>query len=290
MRRATVSNDYLDDWNAWNRVAIKLYYDPKTQIAPREVDNLLSLLERLRVNVHPNIKILDIGAGWGRHSLQLTKRGFKRVFAVDASPVMRELFEEQIKQSPSVTLPNYIMADFLCWAEEQASDFDLLLVLWSMFGVCKDDDINREFLQQAFRLLRAGGRIVIETVLRDRLAKALNSLLYAKAVFTFDLSLSRVEHWELKRWRGIRFLILGSTELIEEGKVLKYTLRELPLRGHGRDRTKMLSGTITLRYYDLGELISMLSEVGFAVEFVGGPLSDPEDRQSSRATIIARRL
>ncbi len=283
-------NDYLKDWDAWNRVAAKLYYRAKTEAAPREVDELLRLLERLGCVAEPGLsRILDVGAGWGRHSIELAKRGFGKVVAIDASPYMGSLFRREADSSGIHERPAFIVSDFLEYPEEERGCFDLVLVLWSMFGVCQHDDVNCALLDKAARLLKPGGRIVIETVLKDKLHAVFRRFATVKPLFTFDLAPSWPQHWEVVTWQGGRWLILGSAELTDEHSVFRYRLQGLPLHG-AYSEADLVGGTIRLKYYDLGDLASMLFRAGFAVETVAGPLVDPQDRCSPRATVVARKL
>lgn len=282
--------DYLRDWDDWNRVAVKLYYRAKNEAAPREVHNLLSLYKQLDPLMDPQCtKILDVGAGWGRHSIELAKNGFRNVTAIDASPYMEDLFRREAISSAIDAPPAYVVCDFLECAEQPEPAHDLILVLWSMFGVCRHDDINCEFLSKSSRLLKRGGRIVIETVLQDRLHDVFQTSITVKSLFTFDSSESQAEHWEIVDWEGERFLILGSAQFSEDKSVVSYSLQELALGTACTEKT-LPGGTIHLKYYDLRALLPMLYRAGFAVEAVAGPLLDPGSRRSARATIIAKRL
>lgn len=224
--------------------------------------------------------------------MELYKRGIVRTVAIDASPFMRELFQKELSKviiDVGRGMPEYIHDDFMNYSPKD--EFDLVIMLWSMFGVCDDHEENFAVLSKSASVLRRGGRLVIETVLRDKLSSLFASSAGAKLAFTFDTLTSQIEHWERRQWEGVEWLILGAMSLTDHGSVLRYSLSEWPISDCHRLREgRARSGTISLRYYDLGELVAMLSDAGFAVERVYGPLVKPKNLFGPRGTVIARRL
>ncbi|MEN3045229.1 MAG: class I SAM-dependent methyltransferase [Candidatus Hydrothermales bacterium] len=294
MEYTIAKKKYLKDWDDWNRVAVKIYYESKTQDAIVEVENLISIISNFfefKQKIY-DMRILDVGAGWGRHTLELYKRGFKKILAIDSSPLMKKLFERELSKvtvDPGIPIPSYIQDDFMNLKTDD--EFDLILVLWSMFGTCDNDEENFAFLKKSAEVLKCGGRLVIETILWDRLCKLFDCFINVNSVFTFDVPSSQIRHWEKRYWDGQEWLILGAMSLSEKEKVLRYSLFEWVISDSQLVvESSGASGTISLRYYELRELIGMLSDAGFIIERVYGPLLNPENFYDTRITMIAKKL
>ncbi|MBA3717362.1 MAG: class I SAM-dependent methyltransferase [Actinobacteria bacterium] len=112
----------------------------------------------------PGAEILDCPCGYGRHSVVLTKAGY-RVTGADRS---RALLAEAKRRAEGLDL-ELVEADY---RELPFPDgrFDAVLNLFTSIGY-----VGREGDTQAFRefrrVLRPGGRLVVETMHRDRLVR-----------------------------------------------------------------------------------------------------------------------
>ena len=112
----------------------------------------------------PGAEILDCPCGFGRHALVLAEAGY-RVTGADRSPV---LLEEARRRAGEIPL-ELVQADYrdLPFADDS---FDAVLNLFTALGyVGKDGDTQA--LAEFRRVLRPGGRLVVETMHRDRLAR-----------------------------------------------------------------------------------------------------------------------
>lgn len=129
------------------------------------------------INFNKQIKILDVGCGTGRHSIEMTKRGYL-VTGVDLSESQLERAREKAKQQ-NLTI------DFQKQDARQLSfsdEFDLVIMLCEgAFPLMETDEMNFQILQNAAKALKSKGKLIFTTLnglfplfhsVKDFLAKA----------------------------------------------------------------------------------------------------------------------
>ena len=190
-------------------------------------------------------ELLDVPCGFGRHSIPLAEAGY-RVTGVDRSQV---LLEEARRRATGDRRPELVRGDYRELPFADAS-FDTALNLFSSLGYLGDEEDTRA-LTEIRRVLRPGGRLVIETTHRDRL----------------------VAGWHEKDWQ-----LLGEGRLLLEERTfdlasgVAQSTQTLIERSGERE-----SRTWSLRAYTATELRAMLKRAGFADarclgDLDGGPL------------------
>ena len=112
------------------------------------------------INYKKDIKILDIGCGTGRHTIELTKRGYN-VTGVDLS-------ESQLKRAKELSLQNNLKIDFQIQdarALTFSNEYDLAIMLCEGgFPLMETDEMNFEILKSAARALKSGGKLIFTTL------------------------------------------------------------------------------------------------------------------------------
>lgn len=105
-------------------------------------------------------RILDIGCGTGRHSIELTKRGY-RVTALDLS-------ESQLERAKMKASEQNLSIDFRKLDARDlpfSGEFDLVLMICEgSFPLMETDEMNFQILQNASRSLKPGGKIIFTTL------------------------------------------------------------------------------------------------------------------------------
>ena len=102
-------------------------------------------------------RILDIGCGAGRHSIELARRGYD-VLGIDPSEVMVAAAKERAAEER-------VNPDFRQMRGEDLNyegQFDLALCLFTTLGQVNDQEDNHQLLLNAFRSLRSGGHFIVE--------------------------------------------------------------------------------------------------------------------------------
>lgn len=107
-----------------------------------------------------SLKILDIGCGTGRHSIELAKRGYN-VTGVDLS-------ESQLKRAREKAAEAGVSPDFRrhdARALPFESEFGLAIMLCEGgFPLMETDELNFEILKSAVRALKPGGKFIFTTL------------------------------------------------------------------------------------------------------------------------------
>lgn len=118
----------------------------------REIDFLMASFQ-----LPPDAHWLDLGCGFGRHAVELARRG-GRVVGVDASPAM--IAAARKKAAEADVSPVFQIG----LAEAFATDtlFDAAIVLFTSLGQFTGSGENSRLLERAADALKKGGRLAIE--------------------------------------------------------------------------------------------------------------------------------
>ncbi len=105
-------------------------------------------------------RILDLGCGTGRHSVELARRGYQ-VVGVDLSP--GQLARAREKAAEADVGVDFREGDARCL--HFSEEFDLvLLVCEAAFPLMETDLDNFRILESSARALRPGGRLILTTL------------------------------------------------------------------------------------------------------------------------------
>jgi SAM-dependent methyltransferase len=109
--------------------------------------------------------LLDVPCGFGRHTLPLAAVGYHVVGVDRAQP----LLDEAQRRAGDARWPKFARADYRDLPFADAS-FDAALNLFSSLGYLGDEE-DTKALAEIGRVLRPGGRLVIEIMHRDLLVR-----------------------------------------------------------------------------------------------------------------------
>jgi ubiquinone/menaquinone biosynthesis C-methylase UbiE len=196
-----------------------------------------------------------VPCGFGRHSLALAEAGY-RVVGVDRS---QSLLDEARRRAGDGA--ELVRADYRELPFADAS-FDAALNLFTSLGYLGDEEDTR-VLREIARVLRPGGRLVIEILHRDRVVAAFR------------------EH----DWR-----------LVGEGRLLLEQRTFDPASGIAQTTVTLIDGdgdresrTFSVRVYTATELLAMVAAAGFESARCHGDLDGGPFATSTRLVIVARR-
>jgi len=112
------------------------------------------------IDFNKSLKIIDIGCGTGRHSIELTKRGYK-VIGIDLS-------ESLLKRAKEKAKAQNLQVDFQKHdARELAfkNEFDLAIMLCEgAFPLMETDEMNYEILRNVAKSLKDPGKLILTTL------------------------------------------------------------------------------------------------------------------------------
>jgi SAM-dependent methyltransferase len=154
---ATFGDDYLHFYTAW-------FTEDDND---READEVVSWL-----GVNPGAAILDAPCGYGRISNRLADRGF-RVVGVDSSALLLDAARRAGSNA------DYRLGDLRRLPVD--GPFDAAFSWFTSFGYFEDEE-NRRVLSEYRRVLRPGGRLLIETQNHDEFVRRFTPAPFSHAV------------------------------------------------------------------------------------------------------------
>lgn len=119
-----------------------------------EIDFLVKALP-----LHPAARVLDIGCGFGRHSVELARRDY-HVLGIDPAAAMIRAARENAQEAGVDVEFQQVAAEGYFAAEP----FDAALCLFTTLGQIPpaSDEDNRDLLSTVFNSLKEGGRFALE--------------------------------------------------------------------------------------------------------------------------------
>lgn len=238
--------------SAFSRLYPLLYAHRDDGSARREVEGLLGVLDL----PGEDALVLDACCGAGRHTSVFAELGY-RVVGYDLSPVLLE------KAADRKTLTGRLArADMRSLPFDSA--FDLVTCLFTSFGYFEDDRENERALEELIRVLKPGGKVVIDHIHKARLEKTL--------VPRDTCTKNGLEFIQSRRFEGNR--------IVKE-------IETFPKKGEGENGER-LNLRESVRLYTPSEFEVLLRRYGCnEVSFHGGFAGEPLGPESDRMIVIA---
>lgn len=214
----------------------------------REVDTLVTALE-----LRPSERILDLGCGWGRHLSELKRRGFTRLVGVDAQGAFLEPLAGVVLLERDAT--------------DLGFDAEFDAVYCAFNALFSDADAAPQVLKAVSKALEPGGRFLLDTTNRERLAQADNP------VRSWRGGGGRALPWLLEE---TRFDLVTGAQHISQRRIFS--------DGHTEERT------LTRYHYTLAELVKLLGAAGLVLTDVYGDWQlNPYSASSPRTMPLTRK-
>jgi SAM-dependent methyltransferase len=243
---------WYEDDGFWKKVSPILFGEKCWKSTAPQIDQVTHLL-----GLKPPLEILDLCCGLGRHSLELARRGFT-VTGVDRTAVY---LEKARQQAESEKLPiAFVQEDMRKFCRPDA--FDIVLNFYTSFGYFENPAEDRRVLVNMEQSLRKDGRLVMEMMGKEILAR-----------------IFRERDWHEED--GVIWL--------EERKVSKdwtwIDSRWIMLQGSKRNEFR-----ISHRLYSAAELSALLKDCGFrSVDIYGNLAGAPYDQNAERLVVVAHK-
>ena len=199
------------------------------RITRREVDLICSLLP-----IKGSHKILDLCGGHGRHSLELSGRGFAACTLLDYSQTLIEIARTKAEQDD-------LIVDFICGDARDihmpADTYDHVIIMGNSLGYVQAEGADSQILAEAFRVLHPGGWILVDVADGEAVMSSFNPNAWHEI--------------------GEKTIVCRQREIQEE----VVCARELVLsKTDGIIREQ----TYSIRLYDAASLPVLLESAGFA--------------------------
>ena len=163
--RLKITREIADFWNktskAWQTIwgphihhgYFEHHRETPVEAQEKLIEKLLALLE-----ISPQDQILDVGCGMGGTSLYLAKKYRATVTGITLSQNQVDM-ATQLARKDRVENVSFKVEDALSLASFPDSSFD---IVWSLES-CEQFYDKQMFIQQAFRVLKPGGRLMLAT-------------------------------------------------------------------------------------------------------------------------------
>lgn len=239
----------------WETFLPTLFSGRRWEMVPTEVDSLLQL-----AGLEPGAHVLDLCCGPGRHSLELARRGF-RITGVDRTALYLDAARQKATEEGLEI--EFVQEDMRRFVRPAA--FDAAVNLFTSFGYFEDPADDLQVAQNLHTLLKPGGKLVIEMMGKEVLARVFRERDWA---------------W-LDEEEGI--IMLEERKLCQGWGWIESTWTLLR-------RGERKSYTISHRLYAGTELATLLRQAGFAsVALFGGLDGIPYDQNARRLVAVAKK-
>jgi tocopherol O-methyltransferase len=149
-------NAYKDSWDLNNSLAIHYgYWDSTVKSFPQSLLRMNEvMMEAARIK--PTDRVLDAGCGVGGSSIFMSTILGCKVTGITLSPRQVELATANAKQKSVEQLVDFKAMNY-CATDFPDASFD---VVWGCESICYADT-KEQFIREAYRILKPGGRLVV---------------------------------------------------------------------------------------------------------------------------------
>lgn len=191
------------------------------------------------LGLEPGAQILDVGCGYGRHSMELAARGYHVVGLDTSLPLLLRGADEAQRRGLNI---NFVHGDM----REMQFDaqFDGAFCLFETFGYF-DDETNKATAKNIAKALKPGAKVVLDVLNRDYLIRELPTRVW---------------------WEGDGCVVL------EEVDFNFFSSRITSKRSIAFEDGRQLEQEISIRAFVLHELGKVLHAAGFRVVEVSGSI------------------
>ena len=152
----STEHSYKDAWDLNNSLAIHYgYRDGKVKSFPQSLLRMNEVMMETAI-IKPSNHVLDAGCGVGGSSIFLASVIGCRVTGITLSERQVQQAAENIKKKNAEGLVDCKIMDY-CNTDFPDASFD---VVWGCESICYADS-KEQFIKEAFRLLKPGGRLVV---------------------------------------------------------------------------------------------------------------------------------
>ncbi|MBL9030881.1 MAG: class I SAM-dependent methyltransferase [Phycisphaerae bacterium] len=244
--------EWFDDDALWADIEPFIFAEKMYQNAPLEAEQAIAL-----AGLKPSDRVLDLPCGPGRHAVELAKRGMSVTGVDRTAAFLRRARDRAASAGVAVELVQADMREFT-----RPGEFDAVLNLYTSFGYFRDPADDRRAARAMHDSLKPGGRLVMDLMGREVLAR----------------------QFRQRDWREHE----GTILLEERTLAPDWTWidnRWLMLKGDQRREV-----SFWLRLYGAADLSALLHQVGFVVERVLGSLAGAAyDATATRLVVVASR-
>lgn len=252
MEMAKRREKWFEDDVLWGRVDPILFSKQRIENAAKEVKGIAKLLKLRR-----GARVLDLCCGVGRHSIEMAKRGLVVTGVDRTGKYLRKARRAARKEKVAIEFVKSDMRDFC-----RPDAFHAITSMFTSFGYFADKDDDLRVADNMYRSLKRGGRIIIDVMGKERLARI----------------------FQERGWREVgKRIILEERTMSEDWSIVKN--RWIVIDEKGKDEF-----FLDLRIYSAAELGDLLRNCGFEIMGIYGSLDgSPYGPESNRLIVVAKK-
>ena len=242
-----------DSWHSqdafWELFEPLLFNQQRQSLAKEQVNKIEKLLQ-----IDESAQILDLCCGNGRHSIELSERGFD-VTGVDRTERYIEAARLEAKKRNLNAM--FVVGDMRDY--RSPNRYDVILNLFGSFGYFEDSSDDHKVIENMYDSLRPGGQLLIETMGKEILARDFRARDWVEEGDLLILSEKKVT----QNWGRIetRWIAIRGTERIEH--------------------------RVSIRSYSAIELSSLFDTCDFSEVQVYGSLDGTKyDQEAQRLVVV----
>ena len=152
---------WYEDEKLWEIMEPVMFTEARIAFTSNEVDAIKSLCR-----ITPDEAVLDLCCGVGRHSLELARRGHK-VVGVDRTSQYLDRAKKTAEEE-NLTI-EFVLDDMRTFYRKKS--FDVVLSMFTSFSYFDDHEEQMLVLRNIYASLRPGGRLMIESMGKEILAR-----------------------------------------------------------------------------------------------------------------------
>ena len=169
---------------------VAIYLSKREELIKRSTPEV-DFIERV-LKLRPGAKILDLGCGEGRHSIELARRGYI-VKGVDISPVLIDAAKDRAAR---LGVPvEFEVADIREYAVDE--EYDAILLMFVVLGDSGDEDDDFKILKNSYKSLRKGGKILASFMNASRQIVKENKKFDIESstiIWSADIGIGKIKH------------------------------------------------------------------------------------------------
>jgi D-alanine-D-alanine ligase len=249
--------------NIFNEKYLKTYIDTVTP--ERTIKEANFLLKNL--NLKKKDKILDLACGYGRHSIELARRGYN-VTGFDFSKYfLQTARKEARKQNMKIVFVRGDMRKL-----PFINKFDVIINMFTSFGYFEKDKDNEIVLQKIAHALKPKGRLLIEL---NNITRTLSGMLQKGEIDKKTGLLTTRDKYKLSN--GLTITTKGEFNL----ETMHWSLRRT-----WREKRRIRSYKFNVRMFHLPELKHLFEENRLRIKKIWGDFDGSALKFDSRRLII----
>jgi 2-polyprenyl-3-methyl-5-hydroxy-6-metoxy-1,4-benzoquinol methylase len=211
------------------------------------------------LKLKPKMKILDLACGWGRHSIEFARRGYK-VVGQDINP----LFLKEAKKAAEKAKVKIHWMKLDMRKIPFKKEFDVVLNLFTSFGYFKSEEDHQKIIFEIAKALKPKGFFFLDVINRENL-------------------IHKPKFREQRKFNDDSLLIMER-----KFDLITSYLREK--RIYIKNRKRRITH-ISLRLFTLTELISMCQKAGLRFrKSYGDYKGEPIDFNTDRCILITQKI